>query len=64
MERTNEEFLSLLINQLDKWIDDSEKQYEMFGTTMVTAGIASQAMAQAYWNIKQFILINKNKYTL
>lgn len=61
MERTNEEFLSLLINQLDKWIDDSEKQYEMFGTTMVTAGIASQAMAQAYWNIKQFIEVNQPK---
>lgn len=62
MERTNEEFLSLLINQLDKWIDDSEKRSEMFGKTMVTAGITNQAMAQAYWNIKQFILINKNKY--
>jgi hypothetical protein len=48
MERTNEEFLSLLIKQLDKWIDDSEKQSEMFSKTMVTAGIASQAMAQAY----------------
>lgn len=48
MERTNEEFLSLLIKQLDKWIDDSEKQSEMFSKTMVTAGITSQAMAQTY----------------
>lgn len=61
MERTNEEFLSLLIKQLDKWIDDSEKQAEMFSKTMVTAGIASQAMAQAYWNIKQFIEVNQPK---
>lgn len=61
MERTNEEFLSILKNQLDKWIDDSEKQYEMFGTTLITAGIASQAMAQAYWNIKQFIEVNQPK---
>lgn len=61
MERTNEEFLSLLKNQLDKWIDNSEKQYEMFGTTLITAGIASQAMAQAYWNIKQFIEVNQPK---
>lgn len=61
MERTNEEFLSILKNQLDKWIDDSERQYEMFGTTLITAGIASQAMAQAYWNIKQFIEVNQPK---
>ena len=33
----------------------------MFGKTMVTVGIANQAMAQAYWNIKQFIEVNQPK---
>lgn len=45
--------------QLDKWIEQCEKQAEIFGQNkMDSAEISSQAMAQAYWNVKQLIDTN------
>lgn len=51
--------LAAVIKQLDKWIDDSEKQAETFQKAgMDIAAMGSNAMAQAYWNVKQFIDVN------
>lgn len=50
----------LIINQLDFWIEASEKQSEVFKNSgMETSSISSNAMAQAYWNVKQFIQVNQ-----
>ena len=49
----------ILLNQLDKWIKDCENQAEIFRENkMDMAEISSQAMGQAYWNVKQFIDLN------
>jgi len=51
--------LSTVITQLDKWIEQCEEQAEIFRQNkMDTAEISSQAMAQAYWNVKQLIDVN------
>ena len=45
-----------LLPQLEKWISDCEKQAEMFRENkLVSYEISSQAMAQAYWNVKSLI---------
>lgn len=49
----------LLIKQLDKWIDDCEKQSKIFEEyNFETSKISSEAMAQAYWNVKQLLEVN------
>jgi len=51
--------LATVITQLDKWIEQCEEQAEIFRQNkMETAEISSQAMAQAYWNVKQLIDVN------
>ena len=56
----NNNLLSMLSNQLNKWINDCETQAEIFkNSKMDTAELTSEAMEQAYWNIKQFIDVNK-----
>ena len=51
--------LATVNNQLDKWIESCEEQAEIFReNNMATAEISSQAMAQAYWNVKQLIEVN------
>ena len=56
----NNSFVDLIIDQLDKWIESSELQAELFREKkMLVSEISSQAMAQAYWNIKTFIDVNK-----
>lgn len=56
----NNSFVDLIIDQLDKWIESSELQAELFREKkMLVPEISSQAMAQAYWNIKTFIDVNK-----
>ena len=51
--------LATVIVQLDKWIEQCEEQAEIFRQNkMDTAEISSQAMAQAYWNVKQLIEVN------
>lgn len=51
--------LATVITQLDKWIEQCEEQAEIFRQNkMDTAEISSQAMAQAYWNVKQLIDVN------
>lgn len=51
--------LATVIVQLDKWIEQCEEQAEIFRQNkMETAEISSQAMAQAYWNVKQLIDVN------
>lgn len=51
--------LATVIIQLDKWIEQCEEQAEIFRQNkMDTAEISSQAMAQAYWNVKQLIDVN------
>jgi len=48
-----------VLNQLDNWIEQCEEQANVFrDNKMETAEISSQAMAQAYWNVKQFIQVN------
>ena len=50
-----------VIVQLNKWIEQCEYEVEIFRKNkMTTSEISSQAMAQAYWNVKQFIQINDN----
>jgi len=49
----------LLLDQLDKWVVASEKQAEaMRGAGMKEAAIGSEAMATAYWAVKQFVEVN------
>jgi hypothetical protein len=51
--------LATVKSQLDKWIEQCEEQAEVFRLNkMDTAEISSQAMAQAYWNVKQLIEVN------
>ena len=51
--------LATVIIQLDKWIEQCEEQAEIFRQNkMDAAEISSQAMAQAYWNVKQLIDVN------
>jgi hypothetical protein len=53
---------NLILDQLNKWIEDSEKQAEIFHENkMNVAELTSNAMAQAYWNVKQFIEVNLKK---
>lgn len=45
-----------LIENLDKWIDESDKQAERFEKSGMEYGmLTSQAMATAYRNVKQYI---------
>ncbi len=45
-----------ILIQLDKWIEQCEVQNEIFDKNkLITAAISSQAMAQAYRNVKQLI---------
>ena len=54
------DFIDVITNQLDKWIDSSEKTAEIFrNSNLITSALSSEGMAQAYWNIKQFIDVNK-----
>lgn len=56
---THDALSAAVITQLDKWIDDSKKQAETFQKAgMDIAAMGSNAMAQAYWNVKQFIDVN------
>ena len=46
----------VLNEQLDKWVDDCNKQSELFlEKGMVTSEISSDAMRVAYLNVKTFI---------
>lgn len=48
-----------IISQLDKWIEDCEKQTEIFTKeNLMTSAMSSQAMAQAYRNVRQLIEAN------
>lgn len=48
-----------IVPQLDRWIEDCEKQVEIFTkANLMTSAMSSQAMAQAYWNVKQLIEVN------
>jgi hypothetical protein len=48
-----------LLPQLEKWIKDCEIQAEIFlKADMQTSQISSNAMAQAYWNVKSLIEVN------
>lgn len=48
-----------LLPQLEKWISDCEIQAEIFRENkLVNSEISSQAMAQAYWNVKSLIEVN------
>jgi hypothetical protein len=48
-----------LLPQLEKWIKDCEIQADIFSqANMPTSQISSQAMAQAYWNVKSLIEVN------
>ena len=48
-----------LLAQLDKWIEQCEEQADIFRQNgMDNSEISSQAMAQAYWNVKQLIDVN------
>jgi hypothetical protein len=48
-----------LLPQLDRWIESCEKQAEIFRENkLITSEISSNAMAQAYWNVKQLIEVN------
>lgn len=59
---TNDKLLTSIIKQLDRWIDDCEKQTETFQKeNMEIAAMGSNAMAQAYWNVKQLIDVANNK---
>ncbi len=50
---------SKIIEQLDAWISQCEIQAQIFAdNNMKTAEISSNAMAQAYWNVKQLIDVN------
>ena len=52
----------LILLQIDKWIESSKQQAEVFTLlSMDTSATSSTAMAQAYWNVKQFIEVNFNK---
>ena len=56
----NNNLLLILSDQLNKWIEQCESQAEIFNkNNMDVAAISSEAMAQAYWNIKQFLDVNK-----
>ncbi len=58
-ERSTGNIVKSLNERLDQWIEGCEKQAEIFGLNgMETAQISSDAMAQAYWNVKQFIDVN------
>ena len=49
----------LLCAKLDKWIDQCNENFRLLkdqGLTDLAA--AHNAMAQAYWNVKQFIIEN------
>lgn len=49
----------ILLAQLDKWIEQCEEQADIFRQNgMDNSEISSQAMAQAYWNVKQLIEVN------
>ncbi len=51
---------NLIIDLLDKWIEQCEAQVIMFNeNNMPTASISSRAMAQAYRNVKQIIEVNE-----
>jgi len=55
----SEEDKVMLLNQLDRWIDLSEKNSEMFSASNMEVGMfTSSAMGTAYWNVKQFIVVN------
>jgi len=48
-----------LLPQLEKWIKDCEIQADIFlKAGMPTSQISSQAMAQAYCNVKSLIEVN------
>jgi len=52
---------SILLDQLDKWTIACEKQAEaMRAAGMKEIAIGSEAMATAYWAVKQFVEINSN----
>lgn len=52
------ELLKLKI-QCQKWKEDSEKMADIFSESQMQSSlISSQAMAQAYWNVIQFIEVN------
>ena len=51
-----------LLPQLEKWIKDCEIQADIFlKSDMPTSQISSQAMAQAYSNVKSLIEVNSFK---
>ena len=55
----SEEDKAMLLNQLDRWIELSEKNSEMFGASnMEVAMLTCSAIGTAYWNVKQFIEVN------
>jgi len=49
----------LVIEQLTKWMEQCEEQAKAFeASNMEGSAACSMAMAQAYWNVKQFIEVN------
>ena len=57
--RKNVGLSELLCAKLDKWIDQCNENFRLLkdqGLTDLAA--AHNAMAQAYWNVKQFIIEN------
>jgi len=50
----------ILIKQIEKWEDSSNINADVFKKTgMNTSSISAAGMAQAYWNVLQFIDVNK-----
>jgi hypothetical protein len=56
----DKELLNATIKQLDYWIKVSEEQEKTFRENNLTElALNSKGLAQAYWNVKQFIEVNK-----
>ena len=51
--------LATVLSQIDKWIEISDQQAEAFSSIgMPTLSASSTAMSQAYWNVRQLIIVN------
>lgn len=60
--KSESDIKKMIITQLDHWMKGCEEQVDAFDkVNMLTSKISSQAMSQAYWNVKQFIDVNLDK---
>lgn len=61
MKTGDSALLDAVFSQLCRWIDNCEQQVEIFLKNGLTiSSTSSNAMAQAYWNVKILIEENRN----